>query len=195
MARRVRRDYPLDMATVRPATSDDAAAIGRIYVDSWRSTYAGLLPERLLLGMSSVRTAASFARSVGRPGSGVLVAEWQKAGVVGFATAGPSRPGVRAAETYAGEVYTLYVDDDFRGLGLGRALLAAAFEDLGRVGAWSALVWVLAGNPARFFYEAMRGVRAAERQGRLAGAPIHEIAYGWADTRQPLGRRTPLDAR
>jgi len=29
---------------IRPATARDAAAIGRIHVETWQSTYAGLLP-------------------------------------------------------------------------------------------------------------------------------------------------------
>jgi hypothetical protein len=41
------------------------------------------------------------------------------------------------------------------------------------------VAWVLADNPARFFYERMGGKRAGERDENLWGATLHEIAYGW----------------
>src|SRR6266403_2021198 len=40
------------MNRVRPAIVTDAAAIARIDVECWRSTYAGVLPDNLLLGLS-----------------------------------------------------------------------------------------------------------------------------------------------
>ena len=43
----------------------------------------------------------------------------------------------------------------------------------------SALLWVLATNPSRFFYEAMGGRRIAERDEKFWGHRLHEVAYGW----------------
>jgi hypothetical protein len=43
------------------------------------------------------------------------------------------------------------------------------------------MVWVLAANPARFFYEAMGGARAGERLEEFAGTQLEELAYGWPD--------------
>ena len=45
----------------------------------------------------------------------------------------------------------------------------------------TAVIWVLADNPARFFYERMGGKRAGERDERLWGALLHEIGYGWSE--------------
>ena len=42
------------------------------------------------------------------------------------------------------------------------------------------MIWVLADNPARFFYERMGGRRVGERDERLWGALLHEIGYGWS---------------
>ena len=36
------------MLTIRPAEIDDAAAIARVHVDTWRSTYAGIIPQHYL---------------------------------------------------------------------------------------------------------------------------------------------------
>ena len=35
------------MTVIRPARAADAAAIGRIHVETWRDTYAGMLPDRV----------------------------------------------------------------------------------------------------------------------------------------------------
>ena len=38
---------------IRRAQAGDAEAIARIHVETWRATYAGLLPDRYLVGMSA----------------------------------------------------------------------------------------------------------------------------------------------
>ncbi|HNI60392.1 MAG TPA: GNAT family N-acetyltransferase, partial [Pseudomonadota bacterium] len=35
---------------VRPAGPDDAEAIARVHVETWRATYRGLVPDHYLLG-------------------------------------------------------------------------------------------------------------------------------------------------
>ena len=39
------------------------------------------------------------------------------------------------------------------------------------------MLWVLSGNPSRFFCEAAGGVRTAERTERLWGTDLKEISY------------------
>ena len=36
-------------------------------------------------------------------------------------------------------------------------------------------------NPARYFYEGEGGRVIAERPGAIAGKPVREVAFGWAD--------------
>ena len=75
----------------------------------------------------------------------------------------------------------LYVHPNFQGQAVGRSLLAKLFRVLATKGLDSALIWVLAENPARFFYEAMGGTLIAGREERLWGVPLREMAYGWSD--------------
>ena len=164
---------------VRPARLADARAVARIYVETWRSAYPGILADRVLLELSPERQEAVWAEAVTRGGNTiVLVSEDEAGGVAGFVSAGPARPRIAG---YPGEVFTLYVDFDRQGMGHGRALLAAAFERLAGFGLCPVLLWVLAANPARFFYERVGGQIAGRRRDRLAGREHEEIAYGWAD--------------
>ena len=52
-----------------------------------------------------------------------------------------------------------------------------------------AIIWVLSANPSRFFYEAMGGTRVGEREERLWGTVVNEIAYGWSDLKLALNNR------
>ena len=167
------------MIHVRSAVPDDASAVARIYVDTWRSIYAGSIPDRVLTRMSYARQSVAWHSEIAaRNGRWVLVAEHAGSGIVGFIGIGANRYGPAA---YDGEVQTLYVMDDFQGLGVGRALLKAGFRHLGNKGFKKAVVWVLSANPARFFYEAMGGQRIAERNEILWETVLEETAYGWPD--------------
>jgi ribosomal protein S18 acetylase RimI-like enzyme len=163
---------------LRPAAAPDARAIARVHVETWRATYPGMVPDRTLIGMTIDSKAAAWRHSLARADKRdvVLVAEAPAAGLVGFASAGPNRQPVLP---FAGEVQTLYVMPDWQDQGIGRSLLQGCFEGLRARGLASAVIWVLADNPSRFFYERMGGKRAGERDEQLWGAKLHELAYGW----------------
>ncbi|MFQ5844606.1 MAG: GNAT family N-acetyltransferase [Planctomycetota bacterium] len=174
---------------IRPARPGDAQAIGRVYVETWRSTYAGILPDRVLVGLSQSRQALIWSRAIAKRGRAefVAVAEDPADGVIGFASSGPAVEGPPGW----GEVFTLYVLPDHQGEGLGRALLAALFSDFVAHGIGAALIWVLAANPFRFFYQAMGGRPVAEREESLWGTRVREVAYGWPDLVRAMGEGDP----
>ncbi|HTT82341.1 MAG TPA: GNAT family N-acetyltransferase [Rhizomicrobium sp.] len=162
---------------IRAARPDDAAAVARVYVESWHDTYAAILPKRLLCAMTPQgQTARWRAAIAANRREQVLVAESSRHGVVGMSSLGPSRD---AALGYDGEVYTLYVDPGFLGRGAGRALLRSGFANLRARGFSSCMVWAHARNPARFFYEAMGGRLIAERVQHMMGDAVPEAAFGW----------------
>lgn len=164
---------------IRRATRDDAAAIAHVHVDSWRSTYAGMLPETMLLRLSSTRKETRWWGSIlasPRRRHYIYVAEDGKEGVIGFASGGPSRDRELREE---GEIYALYLLDHFHGIGVGKALFLALAERLQRDSGKSLVVWVLKANPSRFFYEAMGGRRTATRLERMGDVEVESIAYGW----------------
>jgi ribosomal protein S18 acetylase RimI-like enzyme len=170
------------MLMLRPAYPADAEAIARIYVEAWRSAYPGLVPDRVLVRMSARAQARQWSMALARHGRNdrVVIAETADAGVVGFGSCGEARP---TGLPPAGEIFTLYVAPEHQGQGIGRAVLYRLFDTLADHGLNSALVWVLAGNPSRFFYEAMGGRRIAERVERLWDQPMPQAAYGWDDVR------------
>lgn len=186
------------MTTIRRARKSDAPAIGRVYVETWQSAYPGLLPDAMLVRMSDVRQSAWWARALEDPREqrGIFVAEDDDMGVVGFGSCGPVREipdafhgGLDGTEARVGEVYTLYVEHDFQNQGLGRRLLDAMLRQLQADGCDTVILWMLANNPARFFYEGLGGVVVGRRAERLGAANVEEVAYAWRDLDAPLIRR------
>ena len=178
------------MVVIRDAQAGDASAIARVHVESWQSTYAGMLPDQYLAGMSerSAEMRWRMALPDRGPGSGTVVAIDEDGAVVGFCSFGTQRRGI---DGFSGEVYALYLLDDAKGQGAGRLLMAASAERMLEGGVRSALVWCLAPNPTRWFYERLGGARIADRPGRFAGTEIMEIAYGWRDL-VPLARQSAV---
>ncbi len=165
---------------VRKAVPLDASAIAHVYVNSWRTSYGGLLPDSILRGMSEVRETLFWWTALCSPRSQAvtLVVQDPDGAVVGFLSAGAERaqgPARRA------EVYTLYLLESHQRRGFGSWLLRAATERLRDLGFTSLMVWVLARNPARSFYESLGAAPMAARTIRMGGRSIQEIAYAWPD--------------
>ena len=183
------------MICVRRARPGDAAAIGAVHVATWRNTYAGVLPEEYLAGLSPVRHAIGYEQAIAdrRHGHAMFVAVASgpdappgRAGaeggaVVGFASGGKARrPGLCGeAPMGSGEVETLYLLDDYRDRGLGRRLMRAMAAHLAAVGCRSVVLWVLRDNPTRWFYQRLGGRAAAHETIRFAGRQVEQVAYLW----------------
>ena len=165
---------------VRKASAADASAIAHVYVRSWRATYPGILPGPVLRNMNETRETLAWWRSLCRADAheATFVAQAPGGPVVGFASVGPERGGARRRRA---ELYTLYVLQPHQRRGLGTALLAACAGQLLVMGAESLVVWVLARNPARTFYEALGGARHGAKTIRVGGRPVREIGYLWPD--------------
>ena len=171
------------MVTIRRARPADADAMGRVHVSSWRSTYAGILSDTYLAGLSELREGLGYERGLRarRGGHAGFVAiadgiELPGGGIIGFVTGGMSRRPVIAG----GEVETLYIADDFRERGIGRRLMRAMASHLTSLEAQSAFTWVLEDNPSRWFYQRLGGKPAVRENITFAGQPMTQIAYAWA---------------
>ncbi|TMC79352.1 MAG: GNAT family N-acetyltransferase [Chloroflexi bacterium] len=167
---------------VRRATVDDAEAIERIRVQTWRATYRGLLPDGLIDQLQQNVERRRERLRLARPSELIFVAE-EGAEVVGYAFAGPERTHDRE---YPGEVYAIYVLPAAQGKGHGRALIRQCARELAAGGMTSLLIWVLRENKiGRRFYERLGGTPVREKPlEEFPGAEDHiEIGYGWRDTR------------
>ena len=174
------------MAGVRHARFEDAPALAKVEVETWRATYPGMVADSVLLNMSERRKTVMWARELVSDPRGVKVWSDGGAGILGFGHCGPQRDRALA---YDGEVTMLYVLPDAQGMGIGKHLLTALFEQLADRDCRSALIWVVKANPSRFFYERMGGRLALERRIVVGGEPVDTLGYGWNDLPSFLGRK------
>lgn len=162
------------VVTVRLASVDDADAIGRIQVETWRAAYTGLMPDETIAGFDVEERQRLWRAWFEQPwpGSAVFVAERDGA-VVGFANIGPCRE-----EQGAGELYAIYVQPDSWGTGAGRALIQRVEESLRSAGFGQAILWVLEGNErAERFYRAAGWELDGRKVDQFQGAAVSELRY------------------
>jgi len=143
------------IVSIRAADEEDLDALAAVHARSSRVAFTGLLPEATLARVGSVEwRRRMWARFIETPPSGsrTLVAEIGDQ-IVGLAAVGPTRDEDHDPAA-VGEVLLLYVDPDFWGRGVGRALLREAVEALRSDGYASATLWTLAtGTRTLRFYE------------------------------------------
>jgi len=160
---------------IRGATIDDAEAIARVHVDTWRAAYRGIVPDRYLDALDVVERAKRWRGGLAAPDGPTWVAEAEGV-VVGWANAGPSRDTDENAAP--GELYGIYVDAASWGTGPGPALMEHAL-------AWlkprfpTATLWTLEGNArARRFYERCGwSFDGTNQQLDFDGTSLTEIRY------------------
>ena len=166
--------------TIRPATSQDALAIARVRIDSWRTTYRGLVPDAYLDGMQLDASVEMWTRvlNAGATTASVFVAE-DSGNVVGFAA------GNRLKEPKHGlnaELSAIYLRGELQRAGVGRRLVCAVAQAQRALGATGLIVWIIAGNKAaRAFYERMGAVLLVEQPFEWDGMPLTEAGYGFTD--------------
>ncbi|MBO0736510.1 MAG: GNAT family N-acetyltransferase [Alphaproteobacteria bacterium] len=177
MTRETGHNAAMSEIMIRTARPGDARGIARIDVETWRTTYAGVLPATYLVGLSVRRREAGWRGVIMREPRDLRVAVDGRGTVLGFGSCGPNR----GERDFTGEVFTLYVAPDWQNQGIGRRLLIALFRRLVASGRNSAIIWVLRDNPSRFFYERLGGQQVSRKALGVAGVAIETTAYGWRD--------------
>jgi ribosomal protein S18 acetylase RimI-like enzyme len=87
----------------------------------------------------------------------------------------------------------IYMGPGFERRGVGRRLAGAVARRLAADGLRSVLLWALADNPYRRFYEALGGTPAFEQEITIEGQSLKEIGYGWPDIQTLIARTAPVD--
>ena len=129
---------------VRSAVVEDAEAIARTHIESWRETYSGILVESNFSPEAFNRRLAFWSRYLEmdpRPGKMIVAA--RDGVVVGFANSGPAK-GPDAEHGHAPvrdlNLFSIYLLADAHSSGLGRMMLQEVLDGQ------PAQLWVLRGN-------------------------------------------------
>ncbi len=164
---------------IRPVETGDIQNIARVYVETWRATYRGIIPDAYLDAMTFAETETALRREMRAAGVVSLIAESDDGHAVGLITGGIDR---RRYRIYGGEIFSLYVRPSFQRRGVGLGLVTHLVERLNRWDIFALKVQVLEANPYRRFYEKLNGVLLACGRIRFADTELAACTYGWLDT-------------
>ena len=153
------------------SASDDRGAISRIYEESWRAAYRGIIPQEYL----DVIPRGRWVKNLDIPGwhTMVCVEDGEYVGTSSFSKSRfPQYPD-------QGEVISVYLLPDRYGKGYGGPLLEAVLSELKKQGFTAVFLWVLEENArARRFYE-KHGFSCTDEylDAVIGGKSLREVRY------------------
>ena len=159
---------------IRPATSEDSAALATIQITSYRTAYAHIFPAAYLAQFSPEEQTEDWRTLIAAATCEVVYVAQQDGNIVGY---GLGR--WTAAPEWEGELVALHILPAFQRQGIGRRLFAAVTRHLEAQGCRTLWVGVLAKNPARQFYLRFGGTLGGEQSFEVAGVTVVEVAYRW----------------
>ncbi|TCS84372.1 GNAT family N-acetyltransferase [Tepidibacillus fermentans] len=164
---------------IREARIEDAFAIGKVNVDSWRTTYKGIVSDQFLADLSYEKAEKRFKEhlTIARNRC-YFVAENEKKEIIGFIAGGYNRT---ENSDYEGEIYGIYLLKHSQRKGIGRQLVKALAQKLKELGITSVQVWALADNPYRKFYKKLGGDYIDSKLIEIGSQILKEESYGWKD--------------
>ncbi|UOQ43541.1 GNAT family N-acetyltransferase [Halobacillus salinarum] len=173
------------MAFIREARFEDAETIANIHVASWKSTYKDLIDERDLSNITVENRIALWETVLRTPVNGQIayVIENDNGEVVGFVSGGRERTKNYG---YDGEIYSIYLLDQYQRKGYGSKLLQAVAASMAKEGYQSLLVWVLTHNPSSAFYTNLGAHPVEAERVTIGQGTYEETAFGWKDIHQLL---------
>ena len=160
---------------IRPACLADALRIATIHVETWRVAYRGIVPDEFLRALSVEERHVGWQRILKTGESLICVAEDGDI-ALGWISVGRSRDVDAPLST--GEIWAIYVDPNHWSRGVGRALCAAAEQELRRQGFTDVTLWVLKDNErALQFYVSNGFIRdtCEDRIIELGGKALSEV--------------------
>ncbi|MET0144056.1 MAG: hypothetical protein ABW122_16120 [Ilumatobacteraceae bacterium] len=97
------------VVTIRPASVNDADAVGEVHMRAWQSAYRGVIPDDYLNGLQAQDHATRWREHLIAPSSdGHLLVVVDDHRVVGFASLGPALDS--DASSGIGQLYAINLD-------------------------------------------------------------------------------------
>ncbi|MBK3494163.1 GNAT family N-acetyltransferase [Viridibacillus sp. YIM B01967] len=163
--------------SIRTATIQDAAGIAKVHVDSWKSTYKGIMKQTVLDNLTYSSREASWRQNIECKGNIVFVAVNAEEQIIGFTS------GCKTKEdeypTYDADVTAIYLFEHEQGKGIGKAMLKRLLAEFKTMNYDSSIVKVLADNTSCRFYEAMGAEKIDSNPMLVAGDELELLTYGW----------------
>lgn len=168
---------------IREATIHDAQGIAKVHVDSWRTTYKGIIPDDFLNNLSYEQRTELWLHNIGRKDNFLFVAESTEGKIIGFADFWKRETNTMANSS---DLTSIYLLEEYQGRGIGKKLLEQLFLQIKQLGYQKIFVDVLAENKTRYFYEYYGAKLYKSVQIKMGGKVLEELIYIWDNVDEVL---------
>jgi ribosomal protein S18 acetylase RimI-like enzyme len=110
---------------IEKAQTGDAVGLARVHVDTWRTTYQGIVPQAHLDSLSYEKRQSSWCSAIlnPKPKYHLWVAKDSDSSVIGFSDGGVNRD---KSFPFEGEIYAIYLLKEFQRQGIGKRLFLSS---------------------------------------------------------------------
>ncbi len=161
---------------IRRATLEDAEKIADIHVRAWQESYKGIIDQNYLDAISFSGRLAFRKKILSHPKpKQINLIAVQNNRIIGFCDAGVA---FDSSEAYRGEIYAIYLLNEFKRHGVGKTLFDYVDKDLEEHLLTPYVTWVLEENKtACRFYEKCGGQFFKKKSVEIGDQNYIEIAY------------------
>ncbi|KAA0561246.1 N-acetyltransferase family protein [Rossellomorea aquimaris] len=153
---------------IRKANLQDSPGLASVHINSWRTTYKGIVSEEYLQSLSIEEREQKWVQILSGSHH-TYVCEVDDGEIIGFVSFGKERSG-----EYEGELYAIYLLEEYQGKGIGKELFGIAATGLKKRGYNSMWIWVLKENPSKHFYYALKPTLIKEEVLTIGGESYQE---------------------
>ncbi|WP_010093867.1 GNAT family N-acetyltransferase [Ornithinibacillus scapharcae] len=161
---------------IRRAEISDAPGIAIVHVDSWRTTYKGIIPDEFLNNLSYEQRTELWKDNIAREDNYVLIAENNEGQIIGFADAWKRESNIVEK---SGDLTSIYLLEEYQGQGIGKLLLRELFFHFKQLDYEKVFVEVLEENKTRYFYEYYGANLVKTIPIKIGGKILNELIYEW----------------
>ena len=170
---------------IRKANFKDAQAIAKVHVDTWRTTYEGIIPTEFLNKLDYSERKNRWENNIMRAENVVFVVENEEGQIIGFADTSRRENNL---ELNSIDLTSLYLLEAYQGKGIGKLLMKTLFEHYKNQGYDKVYVDVLADNHTRYFYEYLGAKLYKNIKIKIGGKVLDESTYVWESVNDVLAK-------
>ena len=162
---------------IRKALPEDAVAFTDCHIYCWQTAYKGIVPGEFLENMTTEKEqrVEQYKRALADPGNCEYYCVMNAENMIGFLIINKSR---NEDNSYIGEIWAIYLIEEFCGKGFGKDLLDFEIRELSRVEPKEIFLWVFEdNNRARRFYEKNRFSYDGTKREANYGKPLIQLRY------------------
>lgn len=166
---------------IRIARKEDALQIAIVHVDSWRSTYKGIIPDSFLQNLSYEQRKSNWDKNIADPSTTIFVVEDEQGVIVGFSVVGERVSNLQKETT---DLQAIYLLERVQNKGIGKQLLLHTVQHALTEGYTQMFVEVLKENKTLHFYEYYDATYIETRRLTIGGKVLDEAIYCWHNLEQ-----------